>query len=331
MMKGLALACAFVAVAPLLAFRAKAELASNGYFPTGCRRDGSILEKNVTSGGKTFLELKFLHQGRCRAGLVHAPSRGKGPWPVIYYFHGSGKAKKSAVQMASGGCSRWCSTYLCVYPLSDEEMRNGRKTGQFGWEHYDAQRTPGRKDVGFVHALHDAVSARWTLERTNVFGFGHSSGAAFVIGRLMYEANDIFRAIAATAGRLWPNMPFFQKREQWKSCSHVLYNYGGADSHGWEPGRHGLWGRNYGIEASAVRLARSNQCGVSASGKNDKSQKFQTNRPKHVIKTQSVRGHTLKRFVFPDCSNGQVVNFINWTDQEHGFRGVKADLDAKLR
>merc|ERR1719221_1079064 len=132
-----------------------------------------------------------------------------------------------------------------------------------GWETYDGERAPERRDVDFVRKLHEEVRSRWSLDSLNTFAFGHSSGSMFVMGRLLFEANDIFRAVAASAGRLWLSMPMYSNRASWDTCCHALYNYGGADSHGWGPQIHPQWGKNYGIEASSLRLAEANGCQFS--------------------------------------------------------------------
>mmetsp|Transcript_12551 Transcript_12551/g.24506 ORF Transcript_12551/g.24506 Transcript_12551/m.24506 type:complete len:430 (+) Transcript_12551:83-1372(+) len=312
-------------------------LVSGVFFPTGCQQNGSITVSNRRCYNcrphRLFVELKFLHRGRCRAGLVRVPAHSEDKArPVVYMFHGSGRKKAPAVKLASTrkGCQRWSDKYLCVYVLSDEEFKGGQSTGIAGWETHDGERTPNRSDVLFVRQLHKAVADRWALNHTNIFAFGHSSGATFVMGRLMFEANDIFRAVAASAGRLWQRMPFYQNRTEWRSCCHVMYNYGGADHHGWGPAVHGKWGQNYGIEASGVRLARANGCRVLATGATELSQTFQDAALKHVVRTVDLNGHPVKRYVFPNCSAGQLVSFLEWTDQSHYFRGVADEFNANL-
>jgi len=109
-----------------------------------------------------------------------------------------------------------------------------------------------------------------------------------------------------------------------------MYNYGGADSHGWGPQVHGKWGQNYGIEASAVRLARTNKCRVLATGATEFSQTFQDAALKHVVRTVDRNGHPVKQYTFPNCSDGQLVSFLEWTDQNHYFQGVADEFNANL-
>jgi len=213
--------------------------------------------------------------------------------------------------MAASGCSRFSSTYLCVWVQSDEEMPNGRPSGKMSWETYDGERTSSRSDVAFVKELHRAVAQRWALNSSNVFAYGHSSGSMFVLGRLMYEANDVFRGVAGSAGRLWQSMPFYNNRESWSRCVHVSYSYGALDPRGWAA-YNGLWGPNYGIEASAVRLARSNGCSVSSSGSNERTRTLRGSG-----RSENLGGYPVRRFAFPSCNRGLIVNFLNWTNQEH--------------
>lgn len=219
---------------------------------------------------QTYLELKDLpgQGGRTRGYKVHVP-RGysaEKPTPVLYSFHG---IQQNAVSFTVDGTSLVAESdaqgFVLVIP-------NGVQEEIFGgaWNAGTCCGTPATErldDVGFVRAIHAAISEHLNIDPRRVYATGLSNGA-YMTHRLGCEAADLFAAIAPLAGSIGTSELSFagtnREDPDLKSCNpvrpiSVLAMHGTSDGlvpyKGMKPSLD-LWAKAAGCGASTMAASQ---------------------------------------------------------------------------
>lgn len=109
-----------------------------------------------------------------RQALVYAPTRGTGPAPIVFAFHGHGGGARQFSRIKLN--ELWPEAYV-VYPQGlPTKTPNDPRGTKNGW---DMSRTGSNKDIQFFDALLSKISSDSSIDPKRVFAMGHSNGGGF--------------------------------------------------------------------------------------------------------------------------------------------------------
>lgn len=134
----------------------------------------------------------FKYQNKKRSYIVHLPAgyqEGR-KYPLIFSFHGLGAYPKQQERYTGMDIVADEEGFIVVYPRGFKRVWN---TG-LGFGDY----TNGTDDVGFINALLDTLSARYSIDSLRVYATGMSMGGFFSF-RLACEMGHRMTAVAPVA------------------------------------------------------------------------------------------------------------------------------------
>jgi polyhydroxybutyrate depolymerase len=161
--------------------------------------------------------LAIVVSGLERTHIVHVPATYKSqtPSPLVIMLHGGGGTARAASWETGWAMKAEKEGFLVVFP--NAMARDPAQPSSFAsnpqlWNDgsdrfYPSQKAPD--DVGFIAAVLDDLSARFTLDERRVFVTGFSNGASMSF-RVGAELSDRIAAIAPVAGALWFDPPMFK-------------------------------------------------------------------------------------------------------------------------
>lgn len=143
-------------------------------------------------------EVVLRYGGRERSYLVHVPTGGAGPFPVVIAFHGGGGNASGFARYA--GLDRLADRegFVVVYPNGTGRLRDRLLTFNAG-DCCGSAAADGVDDVGFVRAVVADLGRQLRIDRSRIYATGHSNGAMMAY-RMAAEAADLVAAIAPVAG-----------------------------------------------------------------------------------------------------------------------------------
>ncbi|MGA9668828.1 MAG: alpha/beta fold hydrolase [Terracidiphilus sp.] len=137
------------------------------------------------SAKEKVTKLTFQFAGKTRTYYSLIPD-GEGPLPVVVLLHGSGR---NGLVMAD-----------CWKDLAAKEnfiIAAPDAWNSAGWD-------SGPDPVDFFHAMIEDVAAKHAIDRSRIYLFGHSAGAAFSLVLSQIDS-EYYAAAAVHAGALRPN------------------------------------------------------------------------------------------------------------------------------
>jgi len=139
----------------------------------------------TASAKEKVTKLNFEFAGNTRTWYSFVPD-GEGPMPVVVLLHGSGR---DGLVMAD-----------CWKDLAAKEhfiVAAPEAWNSAGWD-------TGPDSPEFLHAMIEEVAARHAIERSRIYLFGHSAGAAYSLVLSLIDS-EYFAAAALHAGALRPD------------------------------------------------------------------------------------------------------------------------------
>lgn len=139
----------------------------------------------TASAKEKVTKLSFEFAGNARTWYSFVPD-GDGPMPVLVLLHGSGR---NGLVMAD-----------CWKDLAAKEhfiLAAPDAWTSAGWD-------TGPDSPAFLHAVVEQVAARHAIDRSRIYLFGHSAGAAFSLVLSLIDS-EYFAAAAVHAGALRPD------------------------------------------------------------------------------------------------------------------------------
>ena len=141
--------------------------------------------------------------------ILYLPETPQGA-PLIVMLHGYGEsaaAFRGAVQIEDQANPLG---YAVVYVSGAPDPTDS--TSAPGWNSGISANGGGNKDVEFLSALAEHLTAEFSLDKSRVYAVGFSNGA-FMTHRLAMDAGDVFSAVVSVAGKM-PASVWERRREK---------------------------------------------------------------------------------------------------------------------
>ena len=153
--------------------------------------------------GTHYLDLE--HQSRRRRYMVHVPSTGQPPYPVVLGFHGAGGTARIMLHHSRWSHHAELQGFVVVAPQGTPPKPDEKPTFRFNPQLWNlgspalATMTHQADDVGFVRAILDALPKQVNIDprRTYATGFSNGAGLTFLLAA---EMGDRLAAISPVAG-----------------------------------------------------------------------------------------------------------------------------------
>lgn len=159
-------------------------------YSVGCKKDANNNETPIEKG---ILFDTLVFDGLNREYLVYIPQLydGKKPVPLLLMFHGHYGDIHDFIDYSKNHEIAERENFITAVPQGLEVT-----TGKTGWNVFGF---PTPDDVGFISALIDALSTRYTIDLERVYAQGFSNGAYFSYELLCFLPDKI-AAIGGVAG-----------------------------------------------------------------------------------------------------------------------------------
>jgi polyhydroxybutyrate depolymerase len=141
------------------------------------------------------------------------------PIPVVFVFHGAGSNGASLEKSLGFTQQQGRRYFLAVYPDGLDKVWNGGRSQPTS---LDSARSD---DVGFISALIDALSGRYSIDPRRIYATGSSNGAMFC-DTLALRLSERIAAIGPVNGNLSPSV--INRYQPGHSVSVISFN-GTAD------------------------------------------------------------------------------------------------------
>ena len=229
---------------------------------TGTDIDG-VIRRDTTN--VTVLEkLTWTTLGKfTREVVVHPPTGGSGPAPVIFAFHGHGGTDSGFAQRAF---ELFWPEAIVVYPQGLPTESHGDPQGKSsGWQHSIGEvNTKTRikdQDLKFFDAMLSTLKSKYNVNSNHIFAHGWSNGGEFIYNVLWTARGDKLAALAPaaatvstisgknpipviqTAGTSDPTVSF--SRQQQSVQSDRTLDKCSSTATTWATARNGLLGKKY--------------------------------------------------------------------------------------
>lgn len=139
---------------------------------------------------------EWVVDGVPRQAVVHAPSAGKGPAPLLFVFHGHGGTAAHAARTYAFH-THWPEAVV-VYPqgLNTPGQLNDPEGKKPGWQ--AAAGDQKDRDLKFFDAMLKSLTDEGVADPKRVYSTGHSNGGAFTY-LLWAKRGEAFAAVAPSS------------------------------------------------------------------------------------------------------------------------------------